>query len=128
MTRTRPTWCAAISAPPPCGCCRSQAWQDDDEEICRRLKARLVAGRNTIPVSVRESAYATHVVAAAVSAAALGEATPAVLFDAMLGMLKRMHDENPSWGPLFVGHRGDAGRHLVAVRPRAATAVADSPP
>ena len=30
-----------------------------------------------------------------------------MLFDRMIGMLKIMHDSNPSWGPLYVVHPGD---------------------
>ena len=36
-----------------------------------------------------------------------------VIFDRMLGLLKVMHDANPSWGPLYVVHPGDVARDLV---------------
>jgi hypothetical protein len=93
-----------------------QDWKDADEAIAATLKAALVKGHTAIPKAAAETSYATHVVAAAVSAAVLGEATPAKLFPAMVGMLKIMHDDNPSWGPLFVGHRGDSYRHVIAIR------------
>jgi hypothetical protein len=31
----------------------------------------------------------------------------------MLGLLKVMHDANPSWGPLYVVHPGDVARDFV---------------
>jgi hypothetical protein len=98
-----------------------QDWHDADEAIATALRPVLAGGGTAVPAN-HGSVYATHVVAAAVIAAVLGEATPAALFAPMVGMLKAMHDDNPSWGPLFVGHRGDGGRHLVAVRPREGTA------
>lgn len=96
---------------------RIQDWKDTDESIVARLMPRLVAGKTTIPSSLAEDAYATHVVATAVTAAVLGQATPQVLMESMVGMLKRMHNDNPSWGPMFVGHRGDSVRRVVAIRP-----------
>ncbi len=95
-----------------------QDWHDTDEAIATALRPVLASGGTAIPANPGGTIYATHVVAAAVIAAALGDATPATLFASMIGMLKAMHDHNPSWGPLFVGHRGDSGRHVVAVRPR----------
>ena len=96
-----------------------QDWNDGDEAIAAALRPLLAHGRTALPsIHGGGVVYATHVVAAAVIAAVLGEATPATLFAAMIGMLKEMHDDNPAWGPLFVGHRGDGGRHVVALRPR----------
>jgi hypothetical protein len=99
-----------------------QDWKDADESISVALKAVLVKAGTKVPEAIAETSYATHVVAAAVSAAVLGEATPAKLFTAMLGMLKVMHDDNPVWGPLFVAHRGNSVRHGVAKWRRAAKA------
>ncbi len=97
-----------------------QDWSDADEKIAAALRPALVRGHTALPATHGGSVvYATHVVAAAVIAAVLGEAAPPTLFTAMIGALKQMHDDNPAWGPLFVAHRGDAGRHVVALRPRA---------
>ena len=93
-----------------------QDWKDSDETITASIRAALAKGKTTVPAAHVDTAYATHVVAAAVTGAALGVATPQVLQKAMIGMLKKMHDDNPSWGPLFVGHRGDALRQPIAVR------------
>jgi len=93
-----------------------QDWKDADEDIVAKLQVRLVLGKTSVPARIAEATYATHVVAAAVTAAVFAEATPAVLFASMIGMLKRMHDDNPSWGPLFVGHRGDNRKHVIAIR------------
>mgnify|MGYP001283755939 CR=1 FL=1 len=101
-----------------------QDWHDTDEAIATALRPALASGGTAIPASPGGTIYATHAVAAAVIAAVLGDASPAKLFAAMIGMLKAMHDANPSWGPLFVGHRGDSGRHVVAVRPREIPVVA----
>jgi hypothetical protein len=94
-----------------------QDWKDSDEAIVARLQAVLVKGKTAVPAAIVDASYATHVVAAAVYAVVLGQSTPAKVFKAMVGMLKGMHDDNPSWGPLFVGHRGDSSRHLIAIRP-----------
>jgi hypothetical protein len=93
-----------------------QDWKDSDERIAATLRVKLAQGKTRVPAGIADTSYATHVVAAAVIAAVLGEATPKVLFESMVGMLKRMHDDNPSWGPLFVGHRGDNLRRVVADR------------
>lgn len=84
--------------------------------VVAALQVELMKGRAAVPTAVADASYATHVVAAAVYAVVLGQATPAKVFKAMLGMLKGMHDDNPSWGPLFVGHRGDCSRHVIAIR------------
>ena len=68
------------------------------------------------PGAVVENSDAKHVVAAAPTAAVLDEASPAKWLTAMVGMLNIVYDDNPSWGPLFVGHRGDRVRHVVAIR------------
>lgn len=95
-----------------------QDWADDDEAIAKRLQAELVKGHTKVPADIVDTVYATHVVSGAVYGAVLGQATPAKIFTAMVGMLKLMHNDNPSWGPLFVGHRGDSARHVIAVRPK----------
>jgi hypothetical protein len=93
-----------------------QDWANEDEAITATLQAELVKGKTVVPAAIVDTSYATHVVAAAVYAVVLGQATPANVFKAMVGMLKAMHDDNPSWGPLFVGHRGDTAKHLIAIK------------
>jgi hypothetical protein len=95
-----------------------QDWKNADDQIADKLAARLVAGKTTLPPGLAEDAYATHVVAAAVTAAVLGQASPNDLQSNMIAMLKHMHDDNPSWGPMYVSHRGDVRRHVIARRPR----------
>ena len=51
--------------------------------------------------------YAAHVVAAAVRAALRRGADLPVIFDRMLGLLRLMYDENPSWGPLSIATPSD---------------------
>lgn len=34
----------------------------------------------------------------------------------MIAVLKKMHDANPSWGPLFVTHPGSIFRDFTYVR------------
>ena len=99
-----------------CSLRRIQDWHDTDEAIAVKLQAQLVKGKTALPPAIADASYATHVVAAAVYAVVLGQATPQNVFKAMIGMLKGMHDDNPSWGPLFVGHRGDRARRMTAVR------------
>jgi len=45
-----------------------------------------------------------------------------MLFHRMQSLLKAMHDENPSWGPLFVRHPGNLYRHPHYVPARTSTA------
>ena len=46
--------------------------------------------------------------------------TIANIFQRTIAILKRMHDANPSWGPLFVTHPGSIYRDFTYVRPRRA--------
>ncbi|MCY1019358.1 hypothetical protein [Pyxidicoccus sp. MSG2] len=39
------------------------------------------------------------------------------VFDRMLRLLKQMHDQNPSWGFLFIRHRGDVTPHFFCPYP-----------
>lgn len=64
--------------------------------------------------------YAAHVVAAAAMAALAAKAEVPRLFARMLEVLKRMHDQNASWGPLFIAHPGDIARHYVRTPRKAA--------
>jgi len=51
--------------------------------------------------------YAAHVVVGAITLALKKDADIPVIFDRMQGVLKIMHDSNPSWGPLYIEHPGD---------------------
>lgn len=88
-----------------------QDWHNRDEWIVNTLRGRLnIAGK--LPKHYTRGIYAAHVVAAAVAEALAPDADIPLIFDRMQGMLKTMHDGNPSWGPLYVEHPGD----LVSLR------------
>lgn len=96
-----------------------QNWRDEDEAIVRQLEAALLRGA-PIGASHATGIYAAHVVAAAAMAALAAKAEVPVLFGRMLEVLKKMHDQNPSWGPLFVAHPGDISRHFFRTPRKAA--------
>ena len=73
----------------------------------------LITGVGTLPTSVTGGIYAAHLVAAGVVAALTAETNVRRVFDRMLRLLKQMHDQNPSWGPLFIRHRGDVVPHFI---------------
>jgi hypothetical protein len=87
-----------------------QNWRDIDERKVRLLRTALrTAGE--LPTSASPTpVYAAHAVAAAVTEAIAGTSNIAALFKRMLAFLKSMHDQNPSWGPLFVAHPGNVVR------------------
>ncbi len=88
-----------------------QDWRNKDEELVQRHRVTL----NRIVTAEEKPEgeyYAAHAVAAAVTSALSKGANLSLIFDRMVGELKRMHDENPSWGPLYVRHPGD----LVSMR------------
>jgi hypothetical protein len=89
-----------------------QNWQDDDEATVAEIRLSLLSGAALSPVLV-DQAYATHVLAAACYSALQGAQTPIVAFDRMLPLLKTMHDNNPSWGPLFLRHPGNLRPHFA---------------
>jgi hypothetical protein len=83
-----------------------QNWRNRDETIVNKLRTVLtMAGE--LPSQFASGIYAAHVVAAAVVESVSRNADIPMLFDRMIGMLKIMHDSNPSWGPLYVVHPGD---------------------
>ena len=96
-----------------------QNWRDEDEVIVQELEAALLTGA-AISASHATGIYAAHVVAAAAMAALAGKAEVPVLFARMLDVLKRMHDRNASWGPLFIAHPGDIARHYFRTPRKAA--------
>jgi hypothetical protein len=81
-----------------------QDWRDSDETIVKQITPALTT-TTALPANLAGGGiYAAHVVAAAVTAALAGIATPAVIFKRMISILKSMHDSDPSWGPLKVVH------------------------
>jgi hypothetical protein len=93
-----------------------QNWRNADEDIMQELKRSLVTN-SPIDASREAGIFAAHVVAAAALSALAGEATIANIFQRMIAVLKKMHDANPSWGPLFVAHPGSIFRDFTYVRP-----------
>jgi len=89
-----------------------QNWRDRDERLVASLTDPLTLAVD-LPARYAGGIYAAHVVAAAVMAALKTPQAIPVVFDRMLGMLKVMHDTNPSWGPLYVVHPGDVARDFV---------------
>ncbi len=89
-----------------------QNWRDRDETLIGHLREPLTLAVD-LPARYAGHAYAAHVVAAAVMAALDDPVSIPVIFDRMLGVLKVMHDANPSWGPLYVVHPGDVVRDFV---------------
>ena len=96
-----------------------QNWRDEDEKIVRELETAMLTGA-AIGASHATGIYAAHVVAAAAMAALAAKADVPTLFARMLDVLKRMHDQNASWGPLFIAHPGDIARHYFRTPRRAA--------
>lgn len=89
-----------------------QNWADKDETLVAKLTDPLTMAVD-LPGRYAGGTYAAHVVAAAVMSALKTPQAIPVIFDRMLGLLKVMHDANPSWGPLYVVHPGDVARDLV---------------
>ena len=96
-----------------------QNWRDEDEKIVHELEAAMLTGA-AISASHATGVYAAHVVAAAAMAALSAKAEVPILFARMLDVLKRMHDQNASWGPLFIAHPGDVARHYFRTPRKAA--------
>jgi hypothetical protein len=89
-----------------------QNWRDVDEEIVQELSTLLVSPLG-VPERLAAGFFAAHVVAAAVVGALRQNADLPTLFSRTLDILKKMHDSNPSWGPLFVVHPGNLAAHRV---------------
>ncbi|WP_241758902.1 hypothetical protein [Pyxidicoccus parkwayensis] len=88
-----------------------QNWRNRDEEKVEVMRRLLISGIGSLPERVVEGVYAAHLVAAGVTAALAAESDVRRIFDRMLRLLKQMHDQNPSWGPLFIRHPGDVKPH-----------------
>lgn len=89
-----------------------QNWYDSDESIVRNL-GPLLTSTSPLPNRYEPEIYATHVVAAAIMSALSRGANLPLIFDRMQGILKVMHNLNPSWGPLFVRYPGDITPHVI---------------
>ncbi|MCX7923004.1 MAG: hypothetical protein N3B21_13475 [Clostridia bacterium] len=89
-----------------------QNWRNRDESIVKQLGETLTTTA-PLPTSYSNKIYATHVVAAAVMKAVAGESDIPLIFERMKAILKTMHDNNPSWGPLYVKYPGDIAPHIV---------------
>ncbi|WP_206026407.1 hypothetical protein [Roseimicrobium sp. ORNL1] len=89
-----------------------QNWRNNDEAITHQIRQH-IAGIDgaTLP----DGAYATHVVAAAISFA-LEKGNPAAVLRRAVEILAAMNVANPSWGPLFVRSRGDLVRHRTVYK------------
>ncbi|MDY7226960.1 hypothetical protein [Hyalangium rubrum] len=88
-----------------------QNWRDADQTRVARLSQRLLSGPPELPGALVEGTYAAHLVAAAIEAALVKGAAVRPIHARMVRLLKQMHDANPSWGPLFIRHRGNAIPH-----------------
>ena len=90
---------------------RIQNWRNADEKVADRLR-RLLTSSAPLPANFGSDAYAAHAVAAAVTAALAGDAEIPDLQMRMMCMLNVMHDQNASFGPLFVSHAGNISAHF----------------
>jgi hypothetical protein len=89
-----------------------QDWSDNDEKIVEGLRKTL-KGDGTPEARIMEGAYAAHVVAAAIYEALLVNQEISPLFNKMISLLKKMHTDNPAWGPLYIIHPGDLKRKFL---------------
>jgi hypothetical protein len=89
-----------------------QDWRNYDELVVNKLIPLLTSAAK-LPARYASGIYAAHVVAAAVTAGISRGADIPQIFERMLGVLKTMHDSNPSWGPLYVAHPGDIAMNMV---------------
>jgi hypothetical protein len=89
-----------------------QDWRNRDEAVVNKLLS-LLTTPGPLPSRYASGIYAAHVVAAAVTGGLSGDADITMIFKRMLGILKTMHDANPSWGPLYVAHPGDITTRMV---------------
>ena len=92
-----------------------QNWADEDQELTDALIPVLKTA-NQIPDVPSDTFYAAHVVAAGVTAALQAGANVSGIMGRMLAALKKLHDSDPNWGPLYVSHRGDIQRDLAYAR------------
>jgi hypothetical protein len=89
-----------------------QDWADNDEQIVADMR-KVIKSKTPAKEKLSNDAYATHVVAAAIYEGLLVKQEIAPLFKNMIVILKRMHNVNPSWGPLYILHPGDIKRDFI---------------
>lgn len=84
-----------------------QNWAKEDDATTA-LFGEHVQKLGSIELGHMQGYYAAHVVAGSVLAALRKKnADLGLIFSRMIGILKQMHEKNPSWGPLYVEHPGD---------------------
>ena len=93
-----------------------QNWRDSDERKVKLVRTALRTAGELPKSSSPTPIYAAHAVAAAVTEALASGNNIQQLFNRMLALLNAMHDQNPSWGPLFVAHPGNLVRDMVYCR------------
>ncbi|MDI1349832.1 hypothetical protein [Aquabacterium sp.] len=91
-----------------------QNWADSDEALLQGARLAMRAGTPLPPTPAGITLYAAHLVSAAVIEAltvapGAGKTVPE-LQARLVQDLNVLHDQNPSWGPLFVVHPGDLRR------------------
>jgi len=86
-----------------------QDWADDDEEIANKLREQ-IKKEPLQPEALAREYYAAHAAAAGVVESLSRGANIPLILDRMIYILKKMHDVNASWGPLFVTHPGNLKR------------------
>ena len=91
-----------------------QNWADSDEALLQGARLAMRAGKPLPPTPAGITLYAAHLVSAAVIEAlsvapGAGKTVPE-LQARLIQDLNVLHDQNPSWGPLFVVHPGDLRR------------------
>ncbi len=83
-----------------------QDWADVDEKIVADLR-KVINGKKVLAQDELKGFYAAHVVSAALYEGLLVKQSIEPLFTRMLALLKKMHDANPNWGPLYAIHPGN---------------------
>ena len=87
-----------------------QNWADTDEAIVDSVRTSFRTGAALPPPPPDQKIYAAHLVAAAVIEALATGTNIAGLQSRLVTELNTLHDQNPSWGPLFVAHAGNLRR------------------
>lgn len=87
-----------------------QGWADSDEAILQAMRAPLRDGKPLPPTPGGEKLYAAHLVSAAVMEALATGKDIGKLQANLITQLNKLHDANPSWGPLFVSQPGQLRR------------------
>ena len=83
-----------------------QDWRNQDEQLVVQVRQALgTAG--ALPADQTPRIFAAHVVAGALMEILAGRDAPDLVFERMKSMLDVMHKANPTFGPLFVRHRGN---------------------